>query len=65
MVRYTRPNDTMSKAVMAVISGLLGNRRSYYEGGNRSVWCAIKSLICEKVFILTLLLYLEPQKILT
>ena len=54
----------MSKAVIAVISELLGNRRGYEDGGNRSV-CAIKAFICEKVFILILPLYLEPQKILT
>ena len=62
-VRLIRPSDTMSKAVITVISGTLDNRRSY---GKITVLCVCyKSTDYEKVGIQTLPSDLEPQKILT
>ena len=57
-------SNTMSKAVVTVISELLDNKGSCNERDNHSVY-AIKALIYKKVGIQTLPLHLEPQKILT
>ena len=62
-VRLIKPSDTMSKAVITVISGTVDNRRSY--GKITVLYVCYKSTDYKKVGIQTLPSHLEPQKILT